>query len=134
MLTEERVESSAGLAPLVTGIIKDAQALFRQQLSLFQVELKNDLDRRKDAAIPFIIGGVVSLVAALVLSIMAAHLIVYLWPQLPLFAGFAIVGGVLGAIAIGLLILGKKRADSLRAIGEKAIQGLKENIQWTTKT
>jgi len=114
--------------------VNDAQALIRQQLTLFQTEVKNDLRRTKEASIPLVVGGIVCFLAAIILCMAIAHLIVYLWPQCPYFVAYGIVGIVL-AIAGGVLVYtGKSKFDSFNPLPEKAVEGLKENIQWKTKT
>jgi len=126
-------EVEPGVSTLVGGIIQDAQKLVRQQLTLFQVEFKNDAHRTIAASIPLLAGMVVSLVAAIILAIMVAHLLPWIWPQLPLWGGFAIVGVPL-AIAGGALVLaGKSKFESFNPLPEQSLEGLKENIQWQTK-
>jgi len=132
MITKES-ENGLGMADLVNGIIHDAQDLIRQQLTLFQVEIKKDLHRTRDAAIPLAIGAVVCLLAGMVLSIMLAHLLHEVF-HLPLWGGFAVVGGVLALGGGALVLWGKNRFESFNPLPDQAVEGLKENIQWKTKT
>jgi hypothetical protein len=134
MITDQEAPSSLGLTPLLTGIVQDAQTLLRQQLSLFQSEVKNDLGRTKDAAIPLGMGVAVASVALIFLCLAAVYGLVWAWPTLPLFAAFAIVGGVLGLIGGVLIYTGKSKFDAFSPLPEKSVEGLKENLQWTTKT
>jgi len=126
--------NSPGLTPLITGIINDAQALVRQQLTLFQTEVKKDINKSKEAAVPFGIGLMVSLLAGIFLLLTAAHFLVWLWPELPLFAAYGIVGIILAIVGGSFLVAGKTKFASFTPIPEKSVEGLKENIQWTTKT
>jgi len=134
MAPEQTTSASPGLTPLISGIINDAQTLIRQQLTLFQTELKNDLSRTKNASIPIAVGGAVAFLAAIFLFLAAAHLIVYLWPACPLFAAYGIVGLLLGGIGGALIYMGKAKFDTFNPLPEKSVEGLKENIQWQTKT
>lgn len=134
MAPEQTSNSTATLTPLVAGIISDAQALIRQQLSLFQTEMKNDLRRTKEATIPLLIGVVVCFLAGLILSMALGYLILYLWPACATFVAFGIVGIALGIIGAALLFTGKAKFDAFNPLPEKAVEGLKENIQWKTKT
>jgi hypothetical protein len=134
MAPEQATNSTANLTPLVAGIIGDAQALIRQQLTLFQTELKNDLRRTKEATIPLGIGVVVCLLAGLILSMACAYLIVYIWPTCQPFVAFGIVGILLAIFGGGLVYTGKAKFDAFNPVPEKAVEGLKENIQWKTKT
>jgi len=126
--------AAPGLTPLITGIVNDAQALIRQQLTLFQTEIKNDMRRTKEATIPLIIGGVVALVAGIFVCLALAHYLMYLFPTMPPFCGYGTVGLVLAIVGGVLLYTGKAKFDSFSPLPEKAVEGLKENIQWKTKT
>jgi hypothetical protein len=131
--TERENSSSLGLTPLITGIIEDAQVLIRQQLSLFQSEIKTDLDRTKNAAMPLIAGTAVSLLAGFFVFMAAAHFMVWMWPALPLFGAYGIVGLALVLLGGTLVIVGKNKLDTIRQVAEKSVEGLKENIQWAKK-
>jgi hypothetical protein len=134
MPTEQTTNASPGLTPLITGIVNDAQALIRQQLTLFQTEMKNDLRRTKEASIPLAAGVVVCFLAGFILCMALAYLIVFLWPACPYFVAFGIVGIILGIIGGVLVFTGKTKFDAFNPLPEKTVEGLKENIQWTTKT
>jgi hypothetical protein len=125
--------SSATITPLITGIVNDAQALIRQQLTLFQTEIKNDLNRTKQASIPLAGGIIVCFLAGVILCMAVAQLIVYVWPDCPVFGGYGIVGIVLALIGGALVYTGKTKFDAFTPLPEKALEGLKENIQWKTK-
>jgi uncharacterized membrane protein YqjE len=134
MAPEQTTNSTATLTPLVAGIVSDAQALIRQQLTLFQTEMKNDLRRTKEATIPLLIGVAVCFLAGLILCMACADLILYIWPTCSRFAAFGIVGIVLAIIGGALVYTGKAKFDAFNPLPEKAVEGLKENIQWKTKT
>jgi uncharacterized membrane protein YqjE len=133
MATQVESDPQAGMAPLVSGIIHDARQLFIQQLTLFQVELRNDVRRCIAAAIPLFLGVVIALVALVTLAIAGALLICWLWPELAWCAGFAIMGASLAAIGGGLILWGKAQFASFNPLPEKSVEGLKENLQWKTK-
>jgi len=134
MMLDQQTHSSNGLAPLVAGIVRDAQSLIAQQLSLFQSDIKSDLDKTKDAATPLFAGVAVSLLAGFFLCMTAAHLCVWLWPQIPLFAAYGVIGAVLAIIGGSLVWVGKSKFDTFNLLAEKSVEGLKENVQWTSKT
>jgi uncharacterized membrane protein YqjE len=130
---EQEHEVQPGISTLVSGIIHDAQDLVRQQLTLFQVEIKNDTRRTIAAMIPIIVGMLVGLLALVVLALMAAHLLYWLWPELHLWGAHGIVGGVL-AVAAGVLIWwGAAQFKKFSPLPDQTVEGLKENIQWQTK-
>ena len=122
-----------GLTSLVSGIVQDAQALLRQQLTLFQVEFKNDMRRTAAAPIPLVTGAVIALAAFITLAIGAALLLSTLWPTLVLWGSFAIVGGALAVAALALVLWGKAKFDQFNPLPDQSVQGLKENVQWNTK-
>jgi hypothetical protein len=131
---EHEHEVQPGISTLVSGIIHDAQELVRQQLTLFQVEIKNDTRRTIGAIIPILVGMLVGLLALIVLAIMAAHLLHWAWPeQLPLWGAFGIVGGVLAVAAAGLVCWGAAQFKKFSPLPDQSVEGLKENIQWQTK-
>lgn len=134
MTPDLKTDSSLGLTPLVAGIVEDAQTLISQQLSLFQSEIKEDLDRTKAAAIPLAAGAAVCLLAGFFLLMMVVRLMMKEWPQLPEYAAYGIVGGVLAMIGAALLIFGFVLIDKVNLLSSKAVKALKENLQWKTKT
>ncbi len=133
MITEQEAPPSPGLTPLVSGIIQDAQTLLRQQLTLFQTEVKQDLRRTRDAAIPLGAGVAVAFIALILLCFTAVYALVWIWPDLSLFAAFGIITGVVAVIGIALIMTGKAKFDSFNPLPDKTVEGLKENIQWKTK-
>ena len=134
MANQIDTETEPSVTSLLSGILQDARELIAQQLTLFQVELKNDLRRTVSALIPLVIGSAVMFVALFLLGTGAAHLLCWIFPDLPTWAGFAIVGGTVALIS-GLLILwGKTMLQSNNPLPDKTLEGLKENFQWKTKT
>ena len=131
---EREREIQPGVTTLVSGIIQDAQKLLRQQLTLFQVEFKNDTRRTIAASVPLVVGILMSLAAGIILAIMVAHLLPWIWPRLPLWGGFAIVGASLAVVGATLVLKGKSRFAAFNPLPEQSLEGLKENIQWQTKT
>lgn len=127
-------QEGASITSLVSGIVQDAQDLVRQQLKLFQVEIRNDTRRTIAATIPMLIGGLLSLVAVMILAVMAAHLIAWAWPEhVPLWGGYAIVGGTLAGLGMALVFWGKAQFSKFSPLPDQTMEGLKENIQWKTK-
>lgn len=127
-------DNSLSMTSLVSGIINDGQELLKQQLHLFQVELTNDLRRTRDASIPLVIGGVVAAIGALFLFVTVALWIPWQWPKVPLWGSFAIVTGLFLIAGTILVFMGKARFDAFNPLPDKTVEGLKENVQWKTKT
>ena len=127
-------ESPPETVPLLRGIVDDVQTLVQQQLTLLQVEVKNDARRTVKAAVPLIVGGLVSFIAVIILAITAAQAIHWAWPQLHPVVGYGIVGAALAIIGIACVLIGKARFQSFNPLPDKTLEGLKENLQWKKKT
>jgi hypothetical protein len=134
MATNLQTGPEPSTASLVAGIVHDAQELIKQQLALFQHELKQDVERAKETAISLAFSLPLVLLSVVLLSLMVVHLLNWLAPAaLPLWACYGIVGGAL-ALASGCLAwYGYKRLESIHPLDDQAAQALKENLEWTTK-
>lgn len=133
METQFAAESEPAVTSLLGGIVEDAKRLMVEQLTLFQVEIKNDLKSTVRAVIPLIAGAIVLLPACLLLGMSAAYGLCAAFPDLPLWAGFAIIGGSVLLIRSGLVLWGTLALNSVSLTPDTALKGLKENIQWKTK-
>jgi Putative Actinobacterial Holin-X, holin superfamily III len=120
---------------LVTGIINDAQELFKQQLALLKAEVRDDLRKTRDAALALGVGAGVAAVGGVMLCWMLAYLLNWAVgdDRLPLWACVGIVGGLLTLVGGVLLYLGKKKFDSFNPLPDETAQALKENVEWITK-
>jgi hypothetical protein len=130
MSANSQTDDRPVLTSLVTGIIDDAQNLIGQQLALFQHEIKEDFHRTKEAVLPLAVGMGIAFIGLVLLGVMAAHLLPWIWPRLPLWAGFAIVGGVFTILGGGLICWAKKQFDAFNPLPDKTLASLKENVQW----
>jgi hypothetical protein len=131
MITE--TESQPGVVHMLSEIGQDLQTLVRQQLTLLQVELKNDL-RRAVAPTGSVIGGAVTaLVGGIIFALAVAWLLPVVWPSLPLWGALAIVGGCLLAGGAVLIFTGLHILGNIKPPPTQTLEGLKENLQWTTK-
>lgn len=128
----EPAHADVGVASLVRGILDDARRLLMEQLTLFQVEMVKDLKQAVTAIIPIVAGMVILLGAIFLLGSGAAHFLCWLFPELPLWAGFGIAGGAVVLLGITCIICGKVMLLRINPT-DTALKGLKENIQWKTK-
>jgi len=124
---------TANVSSLFSGIIQDSRRLLEQQLTLFQVELKNDIRRTIAAAIPMLIGAVVCIVSLFMFLHAAAYFLCWLVPDMPFWMGYAIVGGVGALIGLGLALWGAVQFQKFNPLPEKTVEGLKENFHWKTR-
>src|ERR1700730_10262757 len=96
---------------LVSGIIADAQHLIQQQLAMFRQEIRDDLRKSRDAALAMGVGIGITLIGSALLLIMLPLLLHWAAPELPLWACFGIVGGVLTAVGGILVYVGVKKFE-----------------------
>jgi len=130
---ENEHQTGTAITPLVTGIIQDARDLFVNQMTLFQVEIKNDVNRVLEAIVPLLVSAALALIAGVTLATGCSMLLSHLVPSIQLWASFLIVGGIV-AVAAGLAAWwGYTLLKQSSPMPDKAIQGLKENLQWKTK-
>jgi len=131
MATDLQSPPEPQLAGLLTGIMNDAQELFRQQIALLRTEVKEDLRKSKEAAIPLAIGlwlaGLGSILLSTTLALVLAE------AGLPLWASFAIVGAVISLAGGGLFFFGKQKFQSFNPLPDQSAEALKENLEWITK-
>jgi len=120
------------MTSLVTGILDDAQQLMKQQMALFKHELQADLQKTKEAALSSVLGLGILCIGALLLCEMLVYLLHWAIPGLALWGSYAIVGVILTSIGGVLLFLGKQKIEEISPVPEQTVEGLKENVQWTT--
>jgi hypothetical protein len=118
---------------LVSGIIHDAQDLLQQQMALFKHEVKDNLRKTKEAARSLSLGAALGMTGGLFWAFMLVYAMHEIWPGLPLFACYGMVGTILVAIGGALLHRGRKRLKSVSALPEQSIETLKENVTWIRK-
>lgn len=136
MATDVQAGAPAGnesVTGLVTGIIHDAQELFKQQIALLKHEVREDVRRTAVASLALAAGALVLALGALLLVVMLPLLLSYLVPTLPLWASFGIVGGAIAVVGLVLLYAGKKKFDSFNPLPDETAEALKENVQWIMK-
>jgi len=132
MAANLHTESGTSVAELVSGIVHDAQNLMSQQLALFKQEVREDIQKAKDAAQSLALGSGLLLLGGILLCLMCVYMLHEL-AALPLWGSFAIVGGVLTAIGAVMTYLGYERLRTINPLPEKTTQGLEENLEWKTK-
>src|SRR5262245_207008 len=130
MATELGTENQQSVTELVSGIVQDAQKLARQQLTLFQVELKNDWRRTLNAVLPLVCGLMVAFIGVIIGALAIAHLLPTIWPDLPLWGALAIVGGGLVVVGAAATLIGRRLFSTFNPPPTETVQGLKETLQW----
>lgn len=127
---QTRSPDNASLTELVTGIVNDAQELLQQQLALFRSELRQDLRQSREMASSFVLGGVIALVAAGLLTTMLVYLVNYLtgWH---LAGCYALVGGIMAAVAAFFIYRAVQTLERFKPLDQTA-EAIQENLEWKT--
>jgi len=124
--------ANASTSRLFSGIVSDAEQLVQEQFSLFKAEIKDELREARRAIIPMAAGAGVLVIGVFLLCFAAVYLLQLVSGQ-PVWACFAVIGGVI-CIAGGIaLAVGLQRLSQLTPIADKSVEELKENVRWLTK-
>lgn len=122
------------LTSLLTGIVNDAQELFKQQLALFKTEVQEDMRKTREGLASLALGAVVALIGVVLLCFMLVHLLHETTnPQWPLWACYGTVGGAVLVLGAGLLGWAYARFKSFNPLPDKTAAALQENLEWKTK-
>jgi Putative Actinobacterial Holin-X, holin superfamily III len=130
----ETEADSVSPSSLVSGIIQDSRQLLSQQLTLVQMELKNDLRRTIDAAVPTMIGIIIGVLALSMFLHAAAYFLCWMAPDLPFWMAYAAVGAPTALVGLCLAMWGTVLFQKFNPLPVKSVEGLKENLEWKTKT
>ena len=130
MLEEVRREVESTVAPLIRGILEDSQKLFRQELALAKVEVREDARRARGALIAFSVGGIAALVGVTLLGYTAAQLLHEIFPAIPLWLDFGMVAALVLLVGVGFIVGGQKRAKDIRGIPQQTVEVIRENVEW----
>ena len=131
-MNDLQTEPEVSVTKLVSGIITDAQKLIEQQLALLRHEVKDDIQKSKEAGLSMIMGSVIALVGGIVLALMLVELLSWAAPQLPLWACYGIVAGPITAVGCALFCVGIQKFNSFNPLPDQSVQALKETMQWKT--
>jgi hypothetical protein len=118
------------LTDLVSGIVSDAQTLLRQQINMLRSEFKEDMRLTKEAAKYMGVGAMVASLGGIFLLISLVFLLDWAMPDLPLWACWAIVGGVLFLGGLTAVYVGKRIFNSFNPLPDKTVNALQENVSW----
>jgi hypothetical protein len=133
----------ASFTSLVKGIVNDVGDLIKQEFRFARTEIKTDLRRTGVASRSLAIGIVIASLGLVLLLLMLVHLLHWLSvpagteldpARLPLWACYAIVGGLLTVGGGVLAYAGKKKLDSFNPLPDETAKNIKENLEWITNS
>jgi len=130
MATDLKHSPDVSVSELITGIVGDLQHLMQQQFELLKHDVKNDLVKVRDAGLLMGAGAACALVAVILIMQMLVYLTWWLLPNWPLWAWFAVWGGVMVLVGAALIVGGRSRISTVRPMEEPAATALKENVEW----
>jgi len=127
-----KVDSSPEVSTtsLLSGIVNDAQELFKQQLELFKAELKQDMVKAREGAVTMSLGAGLGFVGLIVLAFALAHLLAWA-TNMHLWAWYGIVGLAVFAVGGGLMTYVFFRIKESKPLSITA-NALEENVEWKT--
>jgi uncharacterized membrane protein len=125
--------NNESLTALVTGILHDAEQLFKQQVTLLKHEVREDVRKTAVASAPLVAGGVVLALGVFFVLLGVPLLLAWALPAVPLWAWFMTWGAIIAVAGAVLLYAGKKKFDSFNPLPVETAEALKENVQWIMK-
>ena len=117
---------------LVAGIVDDATHLFRKELELAKLEIRNDLKNLKSLLTGIAIGVIFMLLGISILCV-ALALALFAYTTLPQWACFGLVGVVM-LVAGRCFILAGTRKNKFDLIPQRTVEAVKEDIGWIKST
>jgi hypothetical protein len=132
MASELKHENEQSVSSLVAGIVADAQELLKQQFELLKQEVRSDIRKVKSGVLVAGSGAALMAIGILLLACALALVLRAIFPELPEWACFAIVGGVFAAVGGGILAAGMAQLSSVNPLPDQSAEALKENVQWIT--
>jgi hypothetical protein len=126
---DEADDGHPPLTSLLMGLLDDIRRLARQELKLAKDELLDDLSRVKQAAVSAGIGIGMLIIGGLFLAIMLVHML-RAFTDLPMWACYGIVGGLLVGGGWFAIMAGKRRVEGVDFVPNRTIHTMKENAKW----
>ncbi len=117
---------------LVAGIVTDATQLFRKEVELAQIEIRNDLLNIKALLTGLAIGALLAVLGVVLLSV-ALALALFAYTTLPQWLCFGVVGGALLVSGV-CFIATVSRKNKFHFVPQRAVEAVKEDIGWIKST
>jgi hypothetical protein len=115
------------VSDVLQDVLKNLQELVHSEVQLLKVEVREDATRALSGA-TWLGLGAINVCLAWMMLLWAA--VFALAPVMPLWGATLVVSGFTAAVAVMLLVLGRRRLQRLRPQPERTIQTMKENLEW----
>jgi hypothetical protein len=132
MAANLQTSSDPSVPSLLSGIVHDAQELFKQQVELFKTEVKADIRKTKEAAASLALGLGFLLLGALLCCLTLVYVLHDL-ASLPLWSSYLIVTLIVSLPGGILALIGWRKFHSFNPLPDETAQAVKETLEWTTK-
>jgi uncharacterized membrane protein YqjE len=123
-------ENGRSIANVLQDIVANVQTIIRAEIRLARTEVKEQITGLGRAAGMMATGAVAALftVWLLFLTILFA-----LSTVIPFWAACLILFVVLAVVTLTLLTIGKRRLKAVHKTPEKAVETMKENVEWVKR-
>jgi hypothetical protein len=129
-LLEPGHADQASMTELVAGILGDAQTLIKQQFAMLRAEVTQEANRAAQAGRYLGLGALLIVVGSVFVSVGLVYLLSWLAPDMPIWACWFLVGGLLAGIGVVVFLAGRNRFSALTPRPEKSLNALQENLSW----
>ncbi len=126
---ETREDSASSITKLVAGIVSDIRDLLDQHFLLLQQTMHRDARDAVNALALLLLGVVSASIAVVVLLFAGAYGLHWSVPRIPLWVAMLLVGGIVAAIAGGLIAKGLARLNALKRGSTETAEAVKETVQ-----
>ncbi len=124
---------AGSITKLISGILDDSTSLIRQQLVMLGAEVKEDVTRTVAAGKYLGVGVFLLLTGLFFVLLGVPPLLHHLFPDLPLWACWMIVGTVILVAGVIALLIGRSLLSKFNPLPDKTLNALSENMSWITK-
>jgi len=120
MSNETEIRPPGMVRELLEGVLADAQMLIQQQLGIFRNDIDREIEQAREAASVVIVGVAIATTGGILFSLMLVYLLISLYPTLPLWAGFGIIGIPIIAVGSAVCFAGIRKFTA-QAVAEEAV-------------
>lgn len=129
MPNTETTQSQPSLSRLLAGAMEDLATLVQQQLVLFRIEIKEDLDVVRKRGVQLVVALGIEMIACVLFAFTLVYLMSALLPAAPLWVCFAVVTLVVALAGGVVLAVAVRKLRNLRPLND-SIRTMEETIRW----